>query len=146
VVKREVGTGLEAMAIESASGVTLHRQVYRSILDSILSGRLGPGARVPSTRTLSRLTGISRNSVTHGYEELRAEGYLESRVGSGTYVCGRLPESASRKRRQSKLQAAGQKLTSLIAASGYPVEEIGFEDCEGNAVYLYSSGEARKRN
>jgi GntR family transcriptional regulator/MocR family aminotransferase len=144
VVKQVVRTGLEAMAIESTPGVTLHRKVYRSILDSILSGRLEPGARVPSTRTLSRLTGISRNSVTHAYEELRAEGYLESKVGSGTYVCRLLPRSVSYKRRQSNLQAASQKLTSLIAASGYPVEDFGLEDGEGNAVYLYSSGESRK--
>lgn len=62
----------------------------------ILCGKLGPGQRLPSTRTLSASLGISRTTATIGYDELFSEGYIESRRGSGTYVSQELPESTLR--------------------------------------------------
>src|SRR5207237_10843091 len=50
------------------------------------------GARLPSTRALAAQMGISRNTVLAAFEQLHAEGYLEGRLGSGTYVARTLPE------------------------------------------------------
>jgi len=67
--------------------VQLTEQLRRAILD----GRLAAGMRLPSTRTLSSEAGVSRNVVLAAYDELFAEGYVEGRHGSGTYVTGDLP-------------------------------------------------------
>ncbi|MEP6635023.1 MAG: PLP-dependent aminotransferase family protein, partial [Luteimonas sp.] len=53
---------------------------------AMFSGRVGQGARLPPTRLLARDLGISRNTVLAAYEQLRAEGFLAGRVGSGSYV------------------------------------------------------------
>jgi GntR family transcriptional regulator/MocR family aminotransferase len=70
----------------------LHRQVYDGYRDAILDGRLRPGQRLPSTRTLAQELRISRVPVVAAFEQLAAEGYLESRVGAGSYVSTALPD------------------------------------------------------
>jgi GntR family transcriptional regulator / MocR family aminotransferase len=72
--------------------VPLHRQVYAELRQAILAGRLAPGQQLPSTRSLSRTLAISRTTVTQSYEQLLGEGYLETRSGSGTFICRQLPD------------------------------------------------------
>jgi GntR family transcriptional regulator/MocR family aminotransferase len=64
----------------------LYRQIYRALREAMLGGRLLPGVRLPSTRTLATELGVSRNTVLAAYDQLLAEGYLDGRVGSGTVV------------------------------------------------------------
>lgn len=60
--------------------------IYRALLDAVRSGRLGVGDRLPPTRSLAHDLGVARNTVATAYERLVAEGFLEARVGDGTYV------------------------------------------------------------
>ena len=70
----------------------LYRQIYRAFRNDILTRALAPGERVPSTRALADLLKISRNTAVLAYEQLTAEGYLETRVGAaGTVVAPVLP-------------------------------------------------------
>jgi len=85
-----------ALAIDRFSGIPLHRQIYDGIRGAILNGRLGPGHRVPSTRTLALDLDVSRLPVLTAYEQLLHEGYLEGRVGSGTFVSAALPDDLLR--------------------------------------------------
>jgi GntR family transcriptional regulator/MocR family aminotransferase len=65
----------------------LYQQIYRAFRKEILSRALAPGERVPSTRDLADLLKVSRNTVVLAYEQLSAEGYLETRMGAaGTVV------------------------------------------------------------
>ncbi len=70
----------------------LYLQIYRMLRQAILTGELRPGLRLPPTRALSRDLGVSRNVVLLAYEQLHAEGYVEGRVGAGTFVASPLPE------------------------------------------------------
>jgi GntR family transcriptional regulator / MocR family aminotransferase len=70
----------------------LYRQLYDSVRAGILDGRFNAGLRLPASRALARSVGVSRITVTECYERLIAEGYLEARRGSGTFVRARLPE------------------------------------------------------
>ena len=70
----------------------LHLQIYRAFRQAILSGRLSPGERLPSSRSEARLLGISRNVVLQAYDQLTAEGYLTGAIGSGTFVARDFPE------------------------------------------------------
>src|SRR5499427_395275 len=71
---------------------SLHQQIYRAFRNEILSGVLAPGERVPSTRALADLLKVSRNTTVSAYEQLLAEGYLETRLGAaGTVVAPVLP-------------------------------------------------------
>lgn len=83
-------------AVDRSSRVPLHRQLYDGLRGAILSGRLAAGTRLPSTRELAAGLGVSRNTVMGAFLPLLAEGYLEGRVGSGTYVAKSLPENLLR--------------------------------------------------
>src|SRR5438309_2195678 len=66
--------------------------------ESVRSGRLRPGVRLPSSRALGIELGVSRRLVVEAYEQLAAEGYLVSVRGSGTRVARELagaPEAES---------------------------------------------------
>jgi GntR family transcriptional regulator / MocR family aminotransferase len=76
-----------------APGVPLHRQLYQGLRERILDGRLRPGERLPSTRTLANQLSVGRNTVLEAFEMLLAEGYLDARTGSGTYVTSSLPDA-----------------------------------------------------
>ncbi|PLR62229.1 MULTISPECIES: MocR-like pyridoxine biosynthesis transcription factor PdxR [Pseudomonas] len=64
----------------------LTRQLYDALRQRVLDGRLVSGTRLPATRDLAAALSISRNSVVRAYDQLYAEGFIESRVGDGTYV------------------------------------------------------------
>src|SRR5262249_2149387 len=66
--------------------------LYESLRLAILEGRLRAGSRLPTTRELAREQGVARGTVVTAFENLKAEGYLNATVGSGTYVACELPE------------------------------------------------------
>ena len=84
------------LPIDRAAGIPLHRQIYDGIRRAILGGLLRPGQRVPSTRTLALELEVSRLPVLTAYDQLLHEGYLEGRVGSGTFVSAALPDDLLR--------------------------------------------------
>jgi GntR family transcriptional regulator/MocR family aminotransferase len=65
---------------------TLTIWLYGELRNAILEGRLRPGTRLPASRDFARLHRLSRGTVVSVFERLQAEGYLSSRVGSGTWV------------------------------------------------------------
>ncbi|MBU1329856.1 MAG: PLP-dependent aminotransferase family protein [Gammaproteobacteria bacterium] len=67
-------------------GQGLARQLYQALRERILDGRLASGTRLPASRELAALLGISRNTVTRALDQLYAEGYVAGRVGDGTYI------------------------------------------------------------
>jgi GntR family transcriptional regulator/MocR family aminotransferase len=71
----------------------LYQQLYAQLRESILSGELKGGMQLPSTRALASELNVSRNTILSAYRQLLAEGYLESLLGSGTYVARMLPDS-----------------------------------------------------
>ena len=71
---------------------TLFAWLYRELRGAILNGRLKPGTLLPPTRTLAAQWGIARGTVVRVFEQLLAESYLESRIGSGTTVNRKLPD------------------------------------------------------
>jgi GntR family transcriptional regulator / MocR family aminotransferase len=70
---------------------SLQQQLREQIRHTILDGRLASGTRLPSTRSLAQALGVSRTVTSAAYDDLLAEGYLEGRRGSGTYVGSDLP-------------------------------------------------------
>jgi GntR family transcriptional regulator / MocR family aminotransferase len=80
------------LPIDRSSAVPLHRQIYEAIRRAILAGLLRPRQRVPSTRALALELTVSRLPVLTAYDQLLHEGYLEGRVGSGTFVGAALPD------------------------------------------------------
>jgi GntR family transcriptional regulator / MocR family aminotransferase len=64
----------------------LSGQIFRQLRSAVLDGRLKPGDALPPTRELARRLEVSRNTVAIAYERLAAEGFVDGRVGAGTFV------------------------------------------------------------
>lgn len=101
----------------------LGRQVYLALRESILSGELKEGIRLPSTRALAEDLGVSRTVTQFAYEQLMAEGYLVGRVGSGTRVTGEAarlatspPALATREPAPPHLSRAGGRVLERAAS------------------------------
>src|SRR5215831_15379158 len=90
---RKVASGFSpVIAIDRKSPKPLHRQVYDGFRLAILRHNLRVGQKLPSTRSLALELRVSRIPVLTAYAQLLAEGYFESRTGSGTFVSQSLPD------------------------------------------------------
>ncbi|MCH7341770.1 PLP-dependent aminotransferase family protein [Pelomonas sp. CA6] len=67
----------------------LHARVQRAIRQLILDGALDAGRPLPASRALAGSLGVSRDTVEAAYGQLHAEGFIERRVGSGSFVSER---------------------------------------------------------
>jgi GntR family transcriptional regulator/MocR family aminotransferase len=85
-------TILKGTLFRPDSNAPLYQALYTHIRAAILSGELTRGTKLPSTRALAEELNISRNTVLNAYRQLLAEGYLEGKEGSGTFVAHVLPE------------------------------------------------------
>jgi len=90
-MKRLSAGFLPPVALDTNSGVPMYDQLSEWFRRAIMDGRLRPGQRVPSTRNLAKELNISRIPVLSAYEQLYAEGYLETFVGAGTCVAHAIP-------------------------------------------------------
>jgi GntR family transcriptional regulator / MocR family aminotransferase len=131
------------IALDQESDVPLYRQIYESVRRAILSGEFFPGKPLPASRFLAEQLGVSRTTVVNAYDQLLAEGYLESRTGAGTFVASQLPEDIlhapnfkSQKKanrdlpRQPKLSDYGNKLaknTYNVLRNQRPPELLPFQ-------------------
>lgn len=79
--------------VDRQSPTGLQSQLRETLVSTILSGRLVPGARLPSTRKLADYLGISRITVTLAYQELASQGYLEARHRSAYFIADTLPQT-----------------------------------------------------
>jgi GntR family transcriptional regulator/MocR family aminotransferase len=76
------------ISINRSGPSSLLSQTIEALRSAIHSGRLAGGSKLPPSRELAKELGLSRSVVVAAYEQLEAEGYLEGRVGSGTFVLG----------------------------------------------------------
>src|SRR5438552_2974344 len=80
--------------LDRTSAEPLHQQLYRQIRDELRSGNFSDSsARLPSSRALAADLGIARLTVNLAFSKLHAEGYLQSKAGSGTIVADPLPDT-----------------------------------------------------
>ena len=83
--------------LDRNNSVPLRRQIYRTLKEAMMRGKLAAGETLPSTRELAHALGVSRNTVCEAYDMLVAEGYAESRQGAPTRVAEGLRLEAAEK-------------------------------------------------
>ena len=113
------------VTIDRESAVSVYQQISRQIAEQILAGTLPAGYRLPPERKLAVQLGINRSTVLNAYHELKADGYVDARVGAGTVVLARpaappvsLPQYPLAWRQlftQSAIRSQGPGLKDLMA-------------------------------
>lgn len=126
------------------SKLPLNRQLYEALRRAILDGKLVAGERLPSSRDLVHDLKLSRNTVVAALSQLAVEGYLVSRVGSGTFVNSQVPQRPARRRplalhQNSPLSHRGQSLSTQFCASQLEIQPFtpGIADFSAFPVALW---------
>ncbi|MDR6196866.1 PLP-dependent aminotransferase family protein [Siphonobacter sp. SORGH_AS_0500] len=81
------------LTLDRTSSQPLYLQLSTQLMDHIRSGQLLCGQQLPSSRKLAERLQVHRKTIVQAYDELLAQGWLESRQGSGTFVTTHFPES-----------------------------------------------------
>src|SRR6202046_4168735 len=118
-MKRISASFLPPIALDYRNVAPMYRQLDDWFRKAIIRGQLRPGQRVPSTRGLAVELKISRIPVLNAYEQLLAEGYLETFLGAGTCVAASIPDDTlrpatgkARKGPQERVQGMGPRRMS----------------------------------
>ena len=131
----------------------LSRQLYQALRLRVLDGRLASGTRLPASRDLAAALAISRNSVVRAYDQLYAEGFIEGRVGDGTYVA-QLPQTAIPAKKLSTKVSTGlstglpttlstNRLDLPVVSSSKVIHSDALERVEKNHLAMPPSGPPR---
>jgi GntR family transcriptional regulator/MocR family aminotransferase len=101
---------LAGLALDGASPMPFYRQIYGRIAGAVLDGRLAPGARLPSARSLAAQLSIARGTVETAYQLLAGEGYIVARGAAGTLVAPaldrKLPKSGAPRATRAEVSPA----------------------------------------
>src|SRR4026207_1820588 len=114
------------ITLDKISSTALYRQLYNQWREAILSGRLSPGTRLPSTRELAGDLDIARNTVLNAFEQLYSESYLERHVGDGTYVSAQLPDDLLRVKNRRAARARSKSNAQPLSKWGKSVSGMSF--------------------
>lgn len=84
------------LSLSPRSAIPLVEQIVDAVRGHIQDRLLRPGAKLPPIRQLAESHGVSRFTVVEAYDRLVAQGYVQSRRGSGFYVANRSTPTSSR--------------------------------------------------
>jgi len=134
----------EISRLQGQSALPLHRQLYEALRRAILEGKLEPQERLPSSRDLVQDLHMSRNTVVAALNQLGVEGYLVSRVGSGTFVSAKVPLRPQQSARTlshpaQQLSGRGVRLSTKFCASELEIQPFtpGIADFSAFPVALW---------
>jgi GntR family transcriptional regulator/MocR family aminotransferase len=135
----------EMARLSQQDNMPLHRQLYEAMRRAILDGKLGAGDRLPSSRELTQDLKLSRNTVVAALNQLAVEGYLLSRVGSGTYVNDNVPRNQARTQHANipthlaRLSRRGTALSTTFCANQLEIQPFtpGIADFSAFPVALW---------
>src|SRR5260370_38978476 len=130
---KQASTGFfPSITFDGDESSPMYRRLYDWFRSAILTGELRPGQKIPSTRYLASELKVSRITILGAFQQLSAEGYIESSTGSGTYVAKSIPDQATRlglgNRPRSIEQAArsGSRQISQLSSNLVPFPTLPF--------------------
>ncbi|MHB1198857.1 MAG: MocR-like pyridoxine biosynthesis transcription factor PdxR [Polaromonas sp.] len=135
---------IEIAHLSEQNKLPRHRQLYEALRRAMLDGKLTAGERLPSSRELTQDLAMSRNTVVAAINQLAVEGYLVSRVGSGTFVNDSVPKAAARRPAAQASQGAtlsrrGEMLATTFCATQLEIQPFtpGIADFSAFPVALW---------
>ena len=100
--------------LKEDSRFPMYRQIYDHIKNEIQKGKMKAGEKLPSSRILAKNLCISRSTVDMAYDQLLAEGYIESIPCKGYYVCQMEGIYFDRKKKEFPEVNSGQKPSDTV--------------------------------
>lgn len=104
----------------------LSRQVAQALREAVRNGTIAPGDALPSTRVLAASLQVARGTVIEAYEQLIAEGFLESKAGAGTRVAQALAEPQPATATDMETETEPRATRRRVARPGLPEPATAF--------------------
>jgi GntR family transcriptional regulator/MocR family aminotransferase len=118
LIPRTNSIDLLTLELQRDTAASIHSQLDTQLRGLIISGRLQPGAKLPSSRRLAGQLGCARNTVLAIFDQLISEGFLEGQAGAGTFVASQLDFGfLDPKSRKTSAQRAGARGLSKVGES-----------------------------
>ena len=112
------------LRIDPDSAVPIYLQVVHAVKHQVATGRILPGAQLPTVRELATTLRVNPNTVARAYDQLDADSVITTQQGRGTYVRER-PDNAHLTRvRQEQLKALMDGVIGKALSMGYPMAEV----------------------
>jgi GntR family transcriptional regulator len=128
-IKQPVGhEGAVSFSLDLESGVPIYRQIIQQIEFAIISGRMRPGDRLPTIRSLAVELKTNPNTIARAYSEMEIRGILETQVGSGTYISNKRPEPED--------DSLNQKIRELVGRFVRDMQGLGVEKRELSRIIV----------
>jgi DNA-binding FadR family transcriptional regulator len=135
LVSRPRDLFLPPIALDRRSSTPLHQQVGRQIARALRTG-VPAGSRLPSSRVMARLLGISRNTVMTAYDDLVAAGLIHGRRGAGMLVAARGSGSADASGGDGTAGLNMLDPQRVLRQAQYPARTLRVVDPDGMFLYL----------
>jgi len=143
------------LKLDPTLGPSLIDQARQQVVSGLHAGLLRPGARLPSIRSVARVSGLNAKTVLRVYAQLEEEGLLALRPGSGSFVTGREPDSFDQARvvglrrllRRHLDEASAMNLTAghyvalakrFVARDGLDRKSVAVIECNVEQVRLFA--------
>jgi GntR family transcriptional regulator len=123
--KADKGAGREEginFSLDAANGSPIYRQIIQQIEYAILSGRMRPGDRLPTIRSLAVDLKTNPNTIARAYSELEIRGILATQVGSGTFISDKKPVMAD--------DSLNRKIREVLTRFVQEMRDLGVEKRE----------------
>ena len=127
-----------AVSLDRSDHTPLFLQIAGHLADDIRRGRLRPGQALPGTRRLASALGLNRNTVVAAYDELAAEGWIETDAARASFVSLALPDA-----RPERFTSAVGRRAAVPARAGYdlpPLPDFRVEGLRPQAELVFGSG------
>lgn len=112
------------LTVDPHHPLPIYAQLERGIRAAIGSGRLAPGAQLPTVRQLAVELRLNANTVARVYLDLERSGVLETRRGVGTFVAAAQPPAGSKRGREAELRGVVRRALDEAAALGFSADDV----------------------
>jgi GntR family transcriptional regulator len=124
-------------SLDPTNGTPIYRQIIQQIEYAILSGRMKPGDRLPTIRSLAVELKTNPNTIAKAYGEMEIRGILETQVGSGTYISDKKPVMED--------DSLNRKINEVLGRFFQEMQDLGVENKELiKLIEAYIKAEAKK--
>jgi GntR family transcriptional regulator len=112
------------VSIDARDRTPIYAQLERALRAAVATGRLQPGAQLPTVRQLAVDLSVNANTVARVYAELERAGVIETRRGVGSFVCGSAARAHPPREHDRRLRAFVTRLLADADAAGFTLEDV----------------------
>jgi len=112
------------VSIDPRDRTPIYAQLERGLRAAIATGRLGPGAQLPTVRQLAVELQVNANTVARVYSELERAGVIETRRGIGSFISATPAQARPPQQHERRLRAFATRVLADADAAGFTIDDV----------------------